>query len=1293
MTTLIRKTIHWIGYTIATVIILAATAVSATQLLSPYLNDHRADFAKWASELLNLPITINQVTITWRRIEPEIVLKQVSILNKQTHQPTFEIQKIKINLRILQSLLHRKLLVEDFRIYGVQMTIHQKKSGQFNVVGLDNFVISDNFTGSGVAGSAMSNWIFSQPHLALRNIDISFVPEQGKPRSLSLASLNLKNTTTDHTLSARLTLNQLEPTQVEMRLEWEGETADILHSATQTHLYLYVKNLSLSEWLSQKNWKNLQINNGIANGKIWLDWDHNQLQKMQTECQLYKLQATSLITKQMMSIPRLSGHFVWHRKADRQLITGNDVLLDLPNHLWPATQFSLVLTQAEIPKPPYKLQPSSYELQTNYLDLADAFQFASASDLLPTSAEKILQDLNPKGELRNLNLQSADDSFSPLTTLYTTDFSHLSLNAVNTLPGVNNLDGKISWNGEQGNLTLAGKKTTLSYNSLFETPLSFDELTGNMTWQQNPKNTWLITADHVSAKNEDLSFNANLKLVLPQNASPTIDLNADFAMSHVAQITRYLPLKKFEPALVKWLQNRFQAGQLASGKVLIQGKLSDLSSENNSAKFLISTQVKDLQFEYAPGWPIVNHVNGDLVFSGHSMTADMTSGQLYNVPLTKVHAHFPYLGPDHPQILDLDAVVNADLAHGLRFIHESPLNNTIGKDLAGMDLTGAMQLKLSMKIPVIAPEKSSVVGEMAVTNAELSLPSWHLMLDHLTGALHFTENSIQINPMPGRLFNEPVEFAINTVQKPYAPPIVKATLQGNISQMLLDKWLNISTSTFIKGSTPYSVELDIISHKYTQPSELIIRSNLTGLAVNLPGIYGKTAVESRDFQLTADIKSGQPFQTKIQYGDLLTAAMTLNPTAQGWQFQGGELRLGNVGQANWQTQPGILVTGQINNLDWNMWHTYFSSLSMTDKNKKADTLAWMSYLRGVDISTNQFPILGQNLTQVRLQVTPDKNNWNIGVTSNQATGQIQIPFKTNGSQIKANFQHLLLTSSENQQSIDPKTIPAFSFESDDVRYNNQDIGHVMLKGQPTISGLKLSNLTIFTDVFNLTANGDWTVQKNKQQTHLSGTLKTKNVSQLLEHWNLASANLVANEGEINFNLNWSDTPYKPAINTLSGSLFLKLGKGRVINLGNSTDAKLGFGRMLNILNLQTLPRRLSLDFTDVFEKGYSFDTMQGHFDLDKGNATTEDTYFAGPIARIEIQGRIGFAAKDYDLRLDVTPYVTGSIPLVATLAGGPLVGAVSWVVEKAASGVVSKAATYHYSVTGPWDHPEWVQNH
>jgi uncharacterized protein YhdP len=131
--------------------------------------------------------------------------------------------------------------------------------------------------------------------------------------------------------------------------------------------------------------------------------------------------------------------------------------------------------------------------------------------------------------------------------------------------------------------------------------------------------------------------------------------------------------------------------------------------------------------------------------------------------------------------------------------------------------------------------------------------------------------------------------------------------------------------------------------------------------------------------------------------------------------------------------------------------------------------------------------------------------------------------------------------------------------------------------------------------------------------------------------------------------------------------------------------------MLNILNLQTLPRRLSLDFTDLFEKGYSFDSMKGRFILKQGNAVTQDTYFDGPIARIEIKGRVGLATKDYDLMLNVTPYVTGSIPIVATLAGGPIIGVVSWLVEKVASSAVSSVVTYHYAVTGPWENPAWVQ--
>ncbi len=1286
---LIGKAMRWLGYCIASIIILAAAAVSTTQLLSPYLNEHRADFSKWASDLLNMPISINQVNISWRRGEPEIVLQQVAILNKQTQKPTFEIQTIKINIKILQSLLQRKLLPEDIRIYGVHMTVHQKKSGQLNVVGLDNFVFMDNFTGSSVLGNAMSAWIFSQPHLTLRNIEIEFIPEIGPQRSVTLASLNLHNTNTEHMLSGKATLNQAMPTQVEIKLQWEGASSDILHSASQVHLYLYLESVSLSQWISEKTWKNLQVKQGAGSGKFWISWDHSQLQKIESQFQLYELQLQSLATKKTVVIPRLNGRLGWQRDGEQQLIVGDDILIDFPEHLWPVTQFSLtLLPDQSSPQPPLKRKAGGYALQAGYFDLADTSELALASGLLPESMQKLLLDLNPMGEVRALNIQSSVEKES-----YSAEFSNLTVSPWQTYPGVINMNGKFSWDGSQGKLTLDGKQATVILNSVFEKPLQFDTVSGDILWQKNATNTLLIDAKNFEVSNPDITLNTTLSLIIPQTESPTLNVSGDFSVSHAAQIVNYLPVKKFEPPLVEWLHNRFQGGQLSSGKITIQGKLSDLASDNGLGKFLISTKVKDLDFEYAPGWPMVHHVYGDLVFSGHSMTADMESGQLYNVPLTKVHGYIPYIGPEHPQVLDLQATINADLSQGLRFIQESPLRNTIGKDLEGMQLSGAMGLKLAFTIPVKTPEKSKVLGDVTVASAVLQLPSWHLTLDRLAGALHFTEESIQINQIQGRLFNEPVSLTMNTVRAANAPPVVKAVVQGKISQPLLEKWLKMSLSQFIKGATPYTVELNIVSHKYSQPSQLIIRSNLTGLAIDLPEIYGKKAEEPRDFQLTANLKLDQPFQTKIQYGKLLTAAITYKQSPQGWEFQSGELRLGSNGQANWQSQPGILVTGQLDKLDWNKWHTYFSSLSLGEKNKTTESNTMMKYFRGVDILANQFPILGQNLTHVRVQASQENNAWKIGVASSEATGQVWLPIQNSQSVIQAKFQHLYLSSAQTQQPNDPKTIPAFSFICDDVRYKDQAIGHVALDGEPIKSGLKISKLNIFTDFFNLNAKGDWSAQKNNNQTNLSGTLNTKNVSQLLDHWGLGSANLVAGEGDITFDLNWADAPYKPSLANLSGSLFLKLGKGRVINLGNSTDAKLGFGRMLNILNLQTLPRRLSLDFTDLFEKGYSFDAMQGHFNLDHGSAITKDTYFAGPIARIEIQGKIGMAAKDYDLILSVTPYVTGSIPLVATLAGGPLVGAVTWLVEKAASGVVSKAATYHYSVRGPWDHPVWEQTH
>jgi uncharacterized protein YhdP len=128
--------------------------------------------------------------------------------------------------------------------------------------------------------------------------------------------------------------------------------------------------------------------------------------------------------------------------------------------------------------------------------------------------------------------------------------------------------------------------------------------------------------------------------------------------------------------------------------------------------------------------------------------------------------------------------------------------------------------------------------------------------------------------------------------------------------------------------------------------------------------------------------------------------------------------------------------------------------------------------------------------------------------------------------------------------------------------------------------------------------------------------------------------------------------------------------------------------VLSILSIHSLQRRLSLDFSDLFGKGFSFDRIQGHITFLDGVAYTNDLTIEGPAAQIEIAGRTGFVARDYDQLVTVTPLVSSNIPLAGVLAGGPAVGAALFVAERLFGERMNRLARYQYQVTGPWDEPK-----
>ena len=156
-------------------------------------------------------------------------------------------------------------------------------------------------------------------------------------------------------------------------------------------------------------------------------------------------------------------------------------------------------------------------------------------------------------------------------------------------------------------------------------------------------------------------------------------------------------------------------------------------------------------------------------------------------------------------------------------------------------------------------------------------------------------------------------------------------------------------------------------------------------------------------------------------------------------------------------------------------------------------------------------------------------------------------------------------------------------------------------------------------------------------------------------------------------------------------------KGRVTHLSKETEKTLAFGKLLSILSLQTIPRRLQLDFSDLSKDGYSFDLFKGNFVINNGVMKTDDSYIDGPVAYATMKGDLNLDKKLYNLDLNVSPHITASLPIVVAIAGGPIAGPIAgiatWVASKIINKGVEKISGYTYKISGPWLEPVVQQVH
>ena len=126
-------------------------------------------------------------------------------------------------------------------------------------------------------------------------------------------------------------------------------------------------------------------------------------------------------------------------------------------------------------------------------------------------------------------------------------------------------------------------------------------------------------------------------------------------------------------------------------------------------------------------------------------------------------------------------------------------------------------------------------------------------------------------------------------------------------------------------------------------------------------------------------------------------------------------------------------------------------------------------------------------------------------------------------------------------------------------------------------------------------------------------------------------------------------------------------------------------RLLGVLNVGSIARRLRFDFSDLYKKGLSCDSIDGSFVFKQENLTVEKLRLKSPSADITLAGQTNLKTRQLDN--DMTVVLPLSSNLYAGCLAGPAACAGIFVFDRLLGSRLEKAAALHYHVSGDWAEP------
>jgi uncharacterized protein (TIGR02099 family) len=1260
----IRRGLRVTLATLAPLLLLLLLALLALRLLLPQWEGLAAVVEQRVGTMINREVQLGSLRFGWSGWAPELVANEVRI--SQPGAGPLAARELGVSLAPLRSLRARSPVLGHARLTGIHLDVERDTEGVWNVHGW-------RFGGAGSLALDWRRHFAGMERLQIEEATLDWVDGMtGIETGLRVDSLGLRSDRSGLALVGRgsflpeaggpvyvgITVPPAGPDRIEFFLDAQG--------------------VQLPYWSQLGGWLQAGLH-GTASVRLWATLENGRVRQLQGEHD-----SRLLVVRDGRWREQPVGHrFQWSRDGTTAV-----------SH-WAETTPGAGNARLEYRMPNAGEGVGRVVLAAAGIDIGlyaptgTGLRFRDVPDLAR------LAPSDPSGRLEKLHVVLARDTEGWQVQAADAQLRNLKLHAAGVIPGVKGLDASLEWADGQGALMLESNALRVAMPTLFPEEFRFDRLQARLLLRQDEA-AWHLEARDLFLENQDAALEGRGTIEL--GAAPHLDLALRFLRADARQVARYLPVHRFPARTYRWLVESIRTATVIEGGMVFRGHPKDFPFADNQGVFDLWAMVEDGLLDYRPGWPVAEGLSGTLHFHNAGFRVEQGSGKILDSDVSETTVVIGNMLRE-PE-LEIRGQARGPVQDLSTYLRQSGIGRGFLPHLAGVQPRGSSLLDLDLLIPLHGPGPAGTLatGRLGLDGVALELPEGRLTLEGITGDIRFDpQRGFRGEEIRAEIHGEPVLLSL---QRDAAGATMRIHAQG---RQLLAPWVGERAAARLAAQGKAHWEAEIVVDAAGE-SRLELASNLEGMQLDWPAPLAKTRGTRRPLQISWPLQREGEAIARVRFDQVLEADIRVAPGRAGGAGEVRALAL-NLGRPlpGMPVLPerGIDLRARLDSVDVDAWLKAVrvlpagtvpieaaAGLELVRADIEAvDSLRWggrvlpggrLRFVRGAD---------GRRLVLDSEWVRGD------AVLTGPAAEDLQAGARGHW---QVDLAHLHLDQWETpdgrsrplaqDEFVDPRTWPGVDLRIADLQVGNLHLADVALALLPSTDGLELRELRLRApqgDV-SLLGDGHWEMSPDGvAQTRIRAEATGTEWGSALHSMGVSPA-MQSGSGSARARLAWPGPLFAPDIARLSGTVDIDLADGRL------HEVEPGAGRLLGLVSLDVIPRRLRLDFRDVYTQGLAFDQMVGAAVIDGGDLLLPELRIASPSAVVRVSGRTGLVARDFDQSIVVVPRLRSTLPIVGALLGGPVTGAVVLLVERVLGigDQMEEAARVEYFVTGPWSDPE-----